>query len=130
MDLRRRGWRGRRVGALVRGGVVLALVGGGAVAVPSAAVAAPAAAKSAAPVTGAAGACRTDGGAKGQAGRPVAESLVSVDRADGRIAQFQLFYDATATGGLPFVWHREQDAPGAPAAGPHATDTADGSASR
>lgn len=114
MDLRRRGWRGRRVGALVRGGVVLALVGGEAVAVPSAAAAAPAAAKSAAPVTGAAGACRTDGGAKGQAGRPVAESLVSVDRADGRIAQFQLFYDATATGGLPFVWHREQDAPGGP----------------
>ncbi|MGW2813623.1 neocarzinostatin apoprotein domain-containing protein [Streptomyces sp. NPDC001415] len=35
-----------------------------------------------------------------------------MDRADGRIAQFQLFYDTTATRGLPFVWHREQDMPG------------------
>ncbi|WP_330294484.1 neocarzinostatin apoprotein domain-containing protein [Streptomyces sp. NBC_00503] len=34
-----------------------------------------------------------------------------MDRADGRISQVQLFYDATATGGLPFVWQREQDAP-------------------
>ncbi|WP_157880263.1 hypothetical protein [Streptomyces katrae] len=56
--------------------------------------------------------CSTDSGAKGLASSPVAGTLVSVERADGRIAQLQLFYDATATGGLPFVWHREQNGPG------------------
>ncbi|PNE32395.1 hypothetical protein AF335_17450 [Streptomyces eurocidicus] len=61
--------------------------------------------------TSATAACQADTAAKGLASRPVADSLVSVDRADGRIAQFQLFYDATATGGLPFVWQREQDTP-------------------
>ncbi|MET8754732.1 hypothetical protein ABZW32_32255 [Streptomyces sp. NPDC004667] len=57
-------------------------------------------------------ACSTDTRATGLASSPVADTLVSVARADGRIAQLQLFYDATATGGLPFVWHREQNAPG------------------
>ncbi|MFF3975954.1 neocarzinostatin apoprotein domain-containing protein [Streptomyces sp. NPDC001828] len=57
-------------------------------------------------------ACSTDTGAKGLASSPVSDSLVSVDRTDGRIAQFQLFYDSTATRGLPFVWHREQVTPG------------------
>ncbi|MFE3328961.1 neocarzinostatin apoprotein domain-containing protein [Streptomyces sp. NPDC059176] len=37
-----------------------------------------------------------------------------MDRADGRIAQFQLFHDVSASGGLPFVWQREQGAPGDP----------------
>ncbi|WP_331733014.1 hypothetical protein [Streptomyces sp. NBC_01276] len=57
-------------------------------------------------------ACSTDTGATGLASSPVAGTLVSVERADGRIAQLQLFYDATATRGLPFVWHREQNGPG------------------
>ncbi|GAA0415759.1 hypothetical protein GCM10010357_41360 [Streptomyces luteireticuli] len=73
---------------------------------PGAASAAPAAA---APATAD---CLTDTGAKGLASSPVADSLISVGRADGRTAQFQLFYDRTATRGLPFVWHREQDEPG------------------
>ncbi|MFF3455075.1 hypothetical protein ACFYXH_12205 [Streptomyces sp. NPDC002730] len=57
--------------------------------------------------------CRTDDAARGLASSPVAGSLVPVSRADGRVDQFQLFHDATATGGLPFVWHREQAGPGA-----------------
>lgn len=75
------------------------------------AVAAPAASAAPVPATSAAAACGTDTGAKGLASSPVDGSLVSVNRADGRTAQFQLFYDTTATRGLPFVWHREQDAP-------------------
>ncbi|MFE9410677.1 neocarzinostatin apoprotein domain-containing protein [Streptomyces sp. NPDC006704] len=78
-----------------------------AAALPKAAPAAPAALTAAASTR-----CSTDSGARGLASSPVSGSLVSVDRADGRIAQFQLFYDATATGGLPFVWHREQERPG------------------
>ncbi|GAA0354431.1 hypothetical protein GCM10010319_34510 [Streptomyces blastmyceticus] len=103
--------RGGRVGALSHGAVALALAcaGAGAVAAPAAA-STPAPATSSGTVSGAA--CSTDTGAKGLAGSPVSGSLVSVARADGRTAQFQLFYDATATRGLPFVWHREQDAPG------------------
>ncbi|MEU7168249.1 neocarzinostatin apoprotein domain-containing protein [Streptomyces morookaense] len=100
MKIRRRGLRTRRVGVLVRGAVALTLACGGAAAAPATASAAPAAG------------CGTDTGAHGLASAPVADSLVSVDRADGRIAQFQLFYDSTATGPLPFVWHREQDEPG------------------
>ncbi|MFB0633177.1 hypothetical protein [Streptomyces sp. AB3(2024)] len=67
-----------------------------------------------APTAGAqtAPACSTDARATGLAGSPVTGTLVSVARADGRIAQLQLFYDATATGGLPFVRHRGQTAPG------------------
>ncbi|MFD7016178.1 hypothetical protein [Streptomyces sp. NPDC059928] len=60
----------------------------------------------------AAPACSTDSGAKGLAGNPVADSLVQVPRVDGRVDQLQLFYDSSAMGGLPFVWHREQAAPG------------------
>lgn len=105
MDLRRRGPRKRRARLLVRGSIALALACVG-TAVAPAASATPTAAEPAV------SACQADTGAKGLASSPVADSLVSVDRADGRIAQFQLFYDATATGGLPFVWHREQDTPG------------------
>ncbi|MER5890622.1 hypothetical protein ABT160_42925 [Streptomyces sp. NPDC001941] len=66
-----------------------------------------------APATAAhAAGCQTDAGAQGLASSPVADSLVSVNRADGRVAQFQLFHDSTATGGLPFVWQRQQAAPG------------------
>ncbi|MBH1937558.1 hypothetical protein I5Q34_25360 [Streptomyces sp. AV19] len=83
--------------------MALALACAGATAAPAAAAHAPAASATAA--------CATDTGAKGLASRPAADSPVSVARADGRIAQFQLFYDATATGGLPFVWHREQGEP-------------------
>ncbi|WP_434599612.1 hypothetical protein [Streptomyces sp. A5-4] len=57
-------------------------------------------------------ACSADTGAQGLASRAVADSLTSVARADGRVDQFQLFHDATATGGLPFVWHRGQATPG------------------
>ncbi|MEV5278038.1 hypothetical protein [Streptomyces sp. NPDC051994] len=60
----------------------------------------------------AAPACSTDSGARGLASNPVADSLVQVPRADGRVDQLQLFYDSSAMGGLPFVWHREQAAPG------------------
>ncbi|MGP9016968.1 hypothetical protein ACT1U9_00980 [Streptomyces sp. BR1] len=52
-----------------------------------------------------------DDGAQGLASSPVAGSLFSVPRADGRVDQFQLFYDSTATGGLPFVRHRDQSEP-------------------
>ncbi|MBD0740915.1 hypothetical protein BG418_05400 [Streptomyces sp. CBMA152] len=56
-------------------------------------------------------ACAMDNGAQGLASSPVAGSLFSVPRADGRVDQFQLFYDSTATGGLPFIWHRDQSEP-------------------
>lgn len=79
---------------------------------PAAAQAAPAGTAAAAASTATTSACGTDTGAKGLASSPVSDSLVSVVRTDGRIAQFQLFYDSTATRGLPFVWHREQLAPG------------------
>ncbi|MEV6671002.1 neocarzinostatin apoprotein domain-containing protein [Streptomyces sp. NPDC051162] len=105
MALRGRRLRGRRIEALTRGAVALALACAGAVAVP-------AAASTPAPAASSGPGCATDTGAKGLASDPVAGSLVSVDRADGRIAQFQLFHDATATRGLPFAWHREQSAPG------------------
>ncbi|WP_372411397.1 neocarzinostatin apoprotein domain-containing protein [Streptomyces luteireticuli] len=87
------------------GALAVVLAGAGAGLAPAVASAA------AAPAGSATAACSTDTGAKGLASSPVSGSLVSVDRADGRIAQFQLFYDTTATRGLPFVWHREQDAP-------------------
>lgn len=109
MALRGRGLRDSRIGALTHSAVALALACAGAVAVPAAAHASAPAAPSET-VSGAA--CSTDTGAKGLASNPVSGSLVSVARADGRIAQLQLFYDTTATKGLPFVWHREQDAPG------------------
>ncbi|MBT2471733.1 hypothetical protein J7E97_28665 [Streptomyces sp. ISL-66] len=91
---------------LARGTVVLALACAGV-------AAGPVAAQAAAGPTGAV-VCGTDATAKGLASRAVPGSLVSVDRRDGRISQVQLFYDATAAGGLPFVWHRDQDAPDAP----------------
>lgn len=103
MRLRRRGVRNGGAGALLRGVVAVAIACAGVAGVPAAAQATPAATTAA---------CGTDTGAQGLASSPVSGSLVSVDRADGRIAQFQLFYDTTATRGLPFVWHREQDAPG------------------
>ncbi|AYG84774.1 hypothetical protein DWB77_06988 [Streptomyces hundungensis] len=140
MRLRRKGTPDKRgSGAIGRGLVAVALACAGVTGATTAAQAAPAAtaitavaqAASAptAPTTGTTTAtassttqpaatatttavCATDSSAQGLASRPVSDSLVSVDRADGRIAQFQLFYDATATGALPFVWHREQDAPG------------------
>ncbi|WP_157868513.1 hypothetical protein [Streptomyces caatingaensis] len=89
------------------GALAVALAGAGPAAGTAAAAPAPAG-----PAAAAAAACGTDPGAEGLASRPVDGSLVSVGRADGRTAQFQLFQDATATRGLPFVWHREQDAPG------------------
>ncbi|MEU6052635.1 neocarzinostatin apoprotein domain-containing protein [Streptomyces xanthochromogenes] len=92
---------------LGRGLVAVAIACAGVAAVPAAAQAEPVAAAAATT-----SACSTDTGAKGLASSPVSDSLVSVDRTDGRIAQFQLFYDSTATRGLPFVWHREQVAPG------------------
>ncbi|MFG3280590.1 neocarzinostatin apoprotein domain-containing protein [Streptomyces sp. NPDC048111] len=103
---------------LWRGLVTLAIACAGASGVPAVAQAAPAAvsgaraATAAASATATTAACGTDPGAQGLASSPVSGSLVSVDRTDGRIAQFQLFYDTTATRGLPFVWHREQLAPG------------------
>lgn len=105
MRLRRRTLRDGGVGALLRSMVAVAIACAGVAGVPAVAQAAPAAATTTS-------ACGTDSGAKGLASSPVSDSLVSVDRADGRIAQFQLFYDTTATRGLPFVWHREQAAPG------------------
>ncbi|MCT9089071.1 neocarzinostatin apoprotein domain-containing protein [Streptomyces sp. ASQP_92] len=96
----------RRGGAIGRGLVAVAIACAGVTGAPAAAQAA------AAETATTTAACSTDSGAQGLASRPVSDSLVSVDRTDGRIAQFQLFYDASATGGLPFVWHREQDAPG------------------
>lgn len=108
MQIRRRGLRTGRVGVVVRGAVAMALACTGAAAVPATASAAPAGAGSGS----VAAACGADTGAQGLASTAVPGSLVSVDRADGRIAQFQLFYDTTATGQLPFVWHREQDEPG------------------
>ncbi|MGW1641958.1 hypothetical protein [Streptomyces lavendulae] len=92
--------RNKWAGAWARGAVAVALTCTGAAIAP-AAVAQTASA-----------ACSTDTGATGLASSPVADTLVSVPRADGRIAQLQLFYDATATRGLPFVWHREQNGPG------------------
>ncbi|QCX74438.1 hypothetical protein C9F11_03675 [Streptomyces sp. YIM 121038] len=64
------------------------------------------------PARAATAACPTDDRAQGLASTPVPDSLVSVPRSDGRVAQFQQFYDTTATARLPFVWHREQEAPG------------------
>ncbi|MFE9535476.1 hypothetical protein [Streptomyces sp. NPDC006691] len=101
-----------------RGLVAAAIACAGVAAAPAAAQAAPAgttasAVSAAMAATAAtASACSTDTGAKGLASSPVSDSLVSVGRTDGRIAQFQLFYDSTATRGLPFVWHREQLTPG------------------
>ncbi|WP_171170718.1 hypothetical protein [Streptomyces sp. I05A-00742] len=57
-------------------------------------------------------ACGADAQALGRADRPVAGTLVSAVRADGRTEQFQQFYDDSSTGGLPFVWHRSQNVPG------------------
>lgn len=99
----RNGLLGRRAGGLARGALVVVLACAG-VAVG------PVAARAAGPVPAV---CGADAGAKGLPSRAVPESLVSVDRTDGRISQVQLFYDATATGGLPFVWQREQEAPDA-----------------
>ncbi|WP_449475174.1 hypothetical protein [Streptomyces abikoensis] len=58
------------------------------------------------------GGCSLDTGARGVPDAP-SGSPVSVPRADGRVDQFQVFYDSTATQGLPFVWHRAQAEPGA-----------------
>ncbi len=67
-----------------------------------------------APAAGAAAACGTDANAPGHAARATGETL-SVPRADGRVEQFQQFYDDPGPGSyLPFVWHRSQDEPGGP----------------
>lgn len=105
MGSARKGPRSGRGGLLARGAVALALACAGLAAEPAAAQAATQAAAGPSAV-----ACGTDATAKGLASRAVPESLVSVARSDGRISQVQLFYDATAAGGLPFVWHREQEA--------------------
>ncbi|MGK5549769.1 hypothetical protein ACSNOH_34365 [Streptomyces sp. URMC 127] len=97
---------GRAFRRVTRAAVALALACAGALA---AAPAAPAA--SAAPAAVTEGGCSLDTGARGVLGAP-SGSPVSVPRADGRVDQFQVFYDSTATQGLPFVWHRAQDAPG------------------
>ncbi|WP_116209607.1 hypothetical protein [Streptomyces olivoreticuli] len=55
--------------------------------------------------------CSMDYGVQGVASVPLGSPL-SVPRADGRVDQFQMFLDATATQGLSFVWHRAQDEPG------------------
>ncbi|WEH36620.1 hypothetical protein PZB75_26670 [Streptomyces sp. AM 4-1-1] len=88
----------------VRGAVAVVLACAGAV------VSAPDA--SAAPtVPEASAGCSVDSAAQGVAGAPVA-APVSVPRADGRVDQFQAFHDATASQGLPFVWHRAQTVAG------------------
>lgn len=98
MGTRRGASRDRRVRACARAAVAITLLCTGAALAPTA--------------VAQTAACSTDTGATGLASSPVSDTLVSVRRADGRIAQLQLFYDATATRGLPFVWHREQDGPG------------------
>ncbi|WP_406341053.1 hypothetical protein [Streptomyces sp. NBC_00648] len=105
----------RHVRQLLCATVALGLLGVGGTASASAATisaAASAATTSAAHATPAVAACTLDTAAHGLAGSPVAGSLLSVPRADGRVDEFQLFYDSTATGGLPFVWHRGQSTPG------------------
>ncbi|GAA2716931.1 MULTISPECIES: hypothetical protein [Streptomyces] len=63
-------------------------------------------------VARAAAACAADATAPGHRGRPSGDP-VPVRRADGRVEQFQLFYDDPAPGSyLPFVWHRAQQEPG------------------
>ncbi|GGR33048.1 hypothetical protein [Streptomyces netropsis] len=64
------------------------------------------------PAAHAAAACAGDSNAQGLASRPASGSLVSVTRADGRVEQFQQFYDNSSMSGLPFVWHRAQDVAG------------------
>ncbi|WP_405497036.1 neocarzinostatin apoprotein domain-containing protein [Streptomyces sp. NBC_00096] len=98
--------RGGRTGVLARTAVALLLACAG-IGV------APVAARATGPTVAA---CAADPGAAELAGDavpggPVSGGPVSVDRGDGRIGQLRLFRDATATGGPPFVWYRQQDAP-------------------
>ncbi|QLE75201.1 exo-alpha-sialidase [Streptomyces rectiverticillatus] len=95
---------GRAFRSVTRAAVALAVACAGAL------VAAPAApAAQTAPAVS--GGCSMDLGAQGDA-TGASGSPVSVPRADGRVDQFQVFYDSSATQGLPFVWHRAQSAPG------------------
>ncbi|MFF7726619.1 hypothetical protein [Streptomyces sp. NPDC008001] len=96
---------GRAFRRVTRAAVALAVACAGALAAAPAAPAAQAAAT--------VGACSMDTAAQGIATAP-SGGPVEVPRADGRTDQFQVFYDATATQGLPFVWHRGQNAPGGP----------------
>ncbi|MEU4211716.1 hypothetical protein AB0F13_17215 [Streptomyces sp. NPDC026206] len=67
-----------------------------------------------APAARAAAACGTDDSAPGHRGKAGGD-VVPVPRADGRVEQFQLFYDEPGPGSyLPFAWHRSQSAPGGP----------------
>ncbi|MEU8893565.1 hypothetical protein [Streptomyces sp. NPDC048442] len=88
--------------------MALALACSGALALTPTAGAAPAAGTAAV----ADAACGVDSQAQGQRGNATGDQ-VSVPRADGRIEQFQTFYDPTAPVSLPFLWHRSQPAPGA-----------------
>ncbi|CAM5246959.1 hypothetical protein GCM10010329_53510 [Streptomyces spiroverticillatus] len=99
---RKHTWRGA-----LRGAITLTLALTGALALTPAAGAAPSAATTTTTAT-----CASDPLAQGQRGG-AAGDLVSVPRADGRVEQFQTFYDPTSMSGLPFVWQRSQSAPGA-----------------
>ncbi|MEV5379822.1 hypothetical protein AB0L26_28240 [Streptomyces nondiastaticus] len=101
---------GRAFRRVTRAAAALALACAGTFAAASAAPAAPSAV-TAAPRAVTAGGCSMDTAARGVA-TAAAGSPVSVPRADGRVDQFQVFYDSSATQGLPFVWHRAQAAPG------------------
>ncbi|MFC5148346.1 hypothetical protein [Streptomyces aureoversilis] len=100
---------GRAFRSVTRAAVALAVACAGALVAAPAAPAAPVA-RTAAAVPGG---CSVDLGAQGNA-TGASGSPVSVPRADGRVDQFQVFHDSTATQGLPFVWHRAQVAPGGP----------------
>ncbi|MGK5733613.1 hypothetical protein [Streptomyces sp. URMC 124] len=102
---------GRAFRSVTRAAVALAVACAGAlVAAPAAPAASAAPGQQAAAVSGG---CSTDPGAQGIA-TSTATGPLSVPRADGRTDQFQVFYDSSATQGLPFVWHRAQSAPGGP----------------
>ncbi|MFE6778644.1 hypothetical protein [Streptomyces sp. NPDC057702] len=58
-----------------------------------------------------AGACEPDTRAQGVPSSPHPSSLLAVERADGRVEEFQYFTDATADSPFPFVWHRTQAEP-------------------
>ncbi|GHC71251.1 hypothetical protein [Streptomyces cinnamoneus] len=65
-----------------------------------------------APAARAATPCTADSSAPGSPARASGDML-SVSRGDGRIDQFQQFYDEPGPASyLPFLWHRQQDEPG------------------
>ncbi|MDT0448417.1 hypothetical protein [Streptomyces hesseae] len=97
---------GRSLTGSLRAVVALALACAGALTVAPPAPAAPPG-----PRAAATSGCAMDNGARGVAAGASGDP-VSVTRSDGRVDQFQAFYDSTATQGLPFVWHRAQSEPG------------------